>query len=86
MKKEILLKMAKSAFPVEITKGEPLLDAAILTISQRFVHCMDPAMPFTDDLPEEPWFTVIMAVTETILGGRKGKLYFTKNSFPFLES
>ncbi|MDD3759808.1 MAG: hypothetical protein PHO57_03140 [Acidithiobacillus sp.] len=87
MKKEIMLQIAKAAFPVQITQGEALLDDAIFTISQRFIHAIDPgyAMPVTNDLPEEPWFTVIMRVTEMILGGRNGKLYFTQNSFPFLR-
>ncbi|MGK9450280.1 hypothetical protein ACSSZE_03305 [Acidithiobacillus caldus] len=87
MKKQDMLHIAKSAFPVQVTQGEALLDDAIFTISKRFVHAIDPTypLPATDDLPEEPWFTVIMRVTEMILGGRNGKLYFTKNSFPFLR-
>jgi hypothetical protein len=87
MKKQDMLNIAKKAFPVEITKGEALLDTAIFTISQRFIRSIDSTyiMPDTDNLPEEPWFTVIMAVTEMLLRGRTGPLYFTQNSFPFLR-
>ncbi|MCL4525189.1 MAG: hypothetical protein M1492_01595 [Gammaproteobacteria bacterium] len=87
MKKQTMLDIAKKAFPVEITQGESLLDTAIFTISQRFIRAMDHGyvLPDSDELPDEPWFIVIMAVTEMILGGRDGKLYFTQNSFPFLR-
>ena len=87
MKKQDMLNIAKNAFPVKITQGEALLDTAIFTISQRFIRSIDSTyiQTDTDNLPEEPWFTVIMAVTEMLLGGRKGKLYFTQNSFPFLR-
>ncbi|MBU2853439.1 hypothetical protein [Acidithiobacillus ferriphilus] len=87
MKKQDMLNIAKKAFPVKITQGEALLDAAIFTISQRFIRCMDPGyvLPDSDSLPDDPWFAVIMAVTEMLLGGRQGKLHFTHNSFPFLR-
>lgn len=87
MHKKAMIDMAKKAFPVEITQGEELLDEAIFTISQRFVRCMDRdyPLPTTDELPEELWFQVIMAVTEMLLQGRKGRLYFTEKSFPFLR-
>lgn len=81
-----MINIAKKAFPVEITRGESLLDEAIWTISLRFVKSMDSdfPLPSTNDLPEEPWFTVIMAVTETLLHDRSGRLYFSEKSFPFL--
>lgn len=87
MNKQDMLDMAKKAFPVEITRGEALLDAAIWTLSERFIRCMDPSFPLPDpaNVPEDPWFTVVMAVTEMLLKNRHGRLYFTQNSFPFLR-
>lgn len=88
MKKQDMLNIAKKAyFQVQITQGEDLLDEAIFAITKRFIHCVDPTIipPDTENYPEEPWFMVVMNVTEMILGGREGKLYFTKNSFPFLS-
>lgn len=87
MKRQDMLRMVKAAFPIQITRGEEYLDAALFELSRRFILCMDRnyPMPKDDDYPEEPWFLIMLPMAEKILGGRSGKLYFTENSFPFLR-
>lgn len=87
MKKQDIIHTVKQAFPIEITRGEDLLDEAIWVISVRFIRSMDPTFPVPDpeNLSAEPWFTVIMAVAEMLLQNRTGRLYFTDKSFPFLK-
>lgn len=87
MKRQMMIDMAKTIFPIEITQGEEFLDQAVFFLSKRFIQAIDPQYPMPEsenELPEEPWFTVIMSITERILQGRSGKIHFTEKSFPFL--
>lgn len=82
-----LLHFMKEIYPIQITGGEEILDDAIWELSKRFVRAINPEFPEPDikNLPVEPWWGVVSAFTEQLLQGRTGKVYFTKNSFPFLN-
>jgi|GEM_PF-6138584 len=88
MKESDLLQLNKSLYPIKITSGEHFLDQAIVQISRRFVHAVDPGYPLPSlggEYPDEPWLMVFHHAAGLILEGRSGRIYFTERSFSAID-